>query len=138
MRTKKRIQSPLFMSILLGSGTAYLISVLGSAIVAKLIDGETIPEDSMKYAVMLLTMLSAIAATVLGLRNAENRKVWICMGIAAGYMLLLIASNIILFEGTFAGVLPSALICLGSTMCVFLLNMNHKKNNKRKWGGKYR
>jgi len=138
MKIRKPIHSSLLNSILKGSGAAFILSVLGSFLIAKFIEGETLAEDLMKYAVMVLTMLSATVGAVLGMRNVESKKVVICLGTAAGYMLLLTASNIMLFDGKMAGVLPSALVCVGSAMAVFLLNLNRKKNNKQKWKGKYR
>lgn len=102
----------------LASGT---MTLLGTLAAAKLIDMEIVAWSQAGYAVLVILLLSAWMGAMVAAGKVKRRRMAVCMGSGAVYMLMLLAVTALFFGGKYSGVGETALLILcGSMVAVFM------------------
>lgn len=122
-----------------GIGIGMLISLaitmILTAIVAGLINGEYLAESSIDIGVTVIQLLSSVVGAWAAYSLVKSRRLLVCLATGCGYYLLLLACTALFFGGQYQGIGISALVILAGDLVVGLLGLKGNKNrtvNRRK------
>ena len=115
----------------IGSGCALGASVVLTALVSVLVLNGSIKENGSAYAVFAIRALSVAIGALIGTGLAEEKLLPVIGVITAGYILILLAFGIVLFDGSFyrfgAGLMSS--IIGGAVAAIIRLKPKKSKNH---------
>lgn len=132
-RKQNTVNKPILTHILIGAITALVIGIAGASLMAALIIGERIPIESIKLGIWTILFLSSLCGTLLGIKLANTQALVIGSAISLTYLLALSAINILFFDGTFQGVIVSALVVLaGSAVSIGLTLIGNGQPRRRR------
>lgn len=136
MKKRTRTDCHIAITILWGVMTAFLFTLLLSAIGVSIIHNGKISNSMAGWISAVVWAISAFCGGMLSLKLNKEQK-WIVSGaVGVGYVLLLATVNILFFEQTFAGIGIGILSVLAGLTGAMLLNFKSKSSNKKKM--KYR
>lgn len=120
------------MGIGIGILTSFIVTLLGTALLAYLIVGEHIGEGSTGYGVMMILVISSALGAWIASAKVKHRRALVCTLNGAGYYLLLLIVTVFFFGGEFTGMGISAImVALGSL--AGMLPFAQKKGRKNKY-----
>ena len=112
------------------------LTVLLSALLAKLVDMEVITEDQIGYGSIILLLLSSGGASTAAFAKIRRRRLPVFALTGVIYLLSLLALAALFFGGQIHGVGPTALVVMSGSMVTFLLSGRGKgsggRRNKRR------
>lgn len=127
MQRSTRANRPITVTIIIGAVTAILLSMLLATIVSVIIVSGILTESQLPVIVNVIIFLSVFISTIFSGRKIERHLVITTTAIAAIYMFVLIAMNIVIFDGDFsnfgAGI---AVMVSASILSIFLLARKRK------------
>lgn len=109
-----------------------VITILGCAVLAKVIQQEWIMESSMGIAVMALMMFASILGGMVATATRKETRALSCMGAGGCYFLQLLLITAIFFEGSYTGISVTALVIFGGSAVAFLVGIRENKGRGRK------
>ena len=121
------------IGVLAGGAWAFAGTMLTSAVLAKLVDMEIIPQDKIGYGIMVLLLLCAFLGANEACRRVK-RQYLIVSAISAGfYYSMLLSVTALFFGGQYSvmGVTAVLVLC-GSLLAVFLRSGNREGRKRRK------
>ena len=119
-----------------GIGTAGALgwTLIGACLLAKLIEGETLPETAVGYGAMLILLSASFLGAVLAFRKVKAKRLQVSLLAAAVYYLCLLATTAMFFGGQYTGMGVTALVVFSGSGAAILLGMG---NGSRKRGRRY-
>ncbi len=131
VKTNKQISKP--ASIALGIAMSVGVTMLGSLVLAWFVSKETLPEENLKYAVMLVTIASSVIGGLVATARAKERKLLISVLSGVGYYIVLLACTALFFEGQYSGLgLTGLLVLLGSVIVGIFKNRGRTATGNRR------
>ena len=119
------------MTIAGGVGVGVLLSVtltvVGSAILAGIINGEIIKENGLGYGAIVILLISSIVGALAAWKCVRHRRLLVCSLTGAGYYAALLGLTGLFFGGQYHGMGVTALVVLAGTGCTMLLGLKSKK-----------
>ena len=121
------------IGVLAGGACAFAGTMLTSAVLAKLVDMEIIPQDKIGYGIKALLLLCAFLGANEACRRVK-RQYLIVSAISAGfYYSMLLSVTALFFGGQYSGMgVTAVLVLCGSLLAVFLRSGNREGRKRRK------
>lgn len=104
----------------LALGMGLLVAVGLALGCAFLIAGEMLPEQSMGYCAMASVFCGAVATAVIAVGRIKTMRLPVCVVAGAVFLIGLVLVGLVLFGRLNGGILPTAALCLGSSVVVGL------------------
>lgn len=132
-KTSRTESSSITASVAIGLLASVILTVLLAMIVAVLVLNGTLEETTVGYMCMAILLVATVVGTVLAGKKATGKYGIICISVAVGFVLVMIGSNIIFFDGVFMGFMSKiAMVLLGCGLAsVVLLKPLGKGKRKR-------
>jgi len=111
-----------------GIGAAILLTILGTLIVAWLINQETMPRTGIGYGAMVTLAISSVAGAWTAATLVKHQRLLVCMATGGVYLLTLLGLTAFCFGGQYQGVIPTALLVLGGSMAAALIGIPGQGN----------
>lgn len=128
---KKQVKQGRAMSmpggIAYGVSWAILITIIGIALLAKMIDMETVPWESVGYGIMITLMISAFIGSKVAIKKVKRRRLLVGAVAGATYFCILLMTTALFFGGNYYAVGETALLILGGCGTAVLIGENKVK-----------
>lgn len=117
----------------IGGLSGLIITLFGSAILAKLIDANVFSESSIGYGIMVILLLASFLGSLLAYGKIGRQRLLVCMTTGLIQFLLLLSMTALFFGGQYSGVGVTALLILcGSALAAFLGLRENRGGKTRK------
>lgn len=113
--------------ITMGAAVSVLITILGSIVAAYLIGRETIGENAIGYASMIILILATVTGCLVAAKKVKHQRMLVCMICGVCYFAVLLAATALVFGGQYSGVGATAVTVLGSSCAIALLGLRNGK-----------
>lgn len=118
------------VGILIGVAVAMAITIGGAMLLAYLILNESIAQDSVGYGSMGILLISAVIGVLLAAGLVKRRRVQVCSLTGAGYLLMLVIMNALIFGGHYAGLGATAVLITISVLIGIFTGLGGAKRAK--------
>lgn len=116
-----------------GALAAMITTLVGAAVMAKLIDREILAQNSTGYGVMVILLLASWLGAVTAAGKIKRQRLIICLASGAIYFGLLLAATALFFGGQYSGVGETGLLIFcGSMLGIFTGYAGKTGKNRRK------
>jgi putative membrane protein (TIGR04086 family) len=112
----------------IGVAVSYIITLLGSALMAWLIDNRTMQMEGIGYGVMAMLLLASGIGAFVAKQLVKRRPLLVCTVCSIMYFLALLATTALFFGGKYHGVGVTLALIAGGGMCVAVLGVNKNKS----------
>ena len=127
----KEMKAPMHIRVLLSSWIiAIAVLLAGTVALAALISKNVIAENASGYGIAIILLLASLSGSVAMIKAGNMNKLLAGGAVAAALWLSLLATNALIFDGTYNGVAATLLLIIGGSFAAVLLNGNHKKQSK--------
>lgn len=116
----------------IGWGCSMAVTLLGSVIVAALLDRRIMEMDSIGYGTMLILLLSSMLGATLAVKRIKKQRMMVSMLAGAAYYLTLLAVTALFFGGQYEGMAVTGLVILGGSLAAALSGLRQKRGAARK------
>lgn len=117
----------------LGAGVSVAVTLVLSAIIAKLVQMEVLRQDQIGYAVMVLLITASSLGAAIAQGKVKHQRVLVCMLSGLIYYVILICITALFFGGQYTGFGVTGLLILGGAGTTALLSGRRKgRGGKRK------
>lgn len=122
------------MNLVIGLISSMGMTLLGSALIAKLVETERMGESKIGYCVMILLIAASALGAITAGKKGEMKPAAICLISGGVYYLGLISITALFLGGKYIGLGETALLVIcGSTVALMLMTRKgrkaHRKNN---------
>lgn len=114
----------------IGVAVNVLITVIGCALIAKLIDASVLEIEAIGYGTMIILLMSSFLGALAAAGLVKRRRLLVCMTVGGLYLGLLLLINGFLFGGAVSGVGVTALLLLSGTGAAALVETREKGKRK--------
>lgn len=114
-----------------GAVTSVLITILGSAVLAKLVDGEMLQESSIGYGIMIMLIGAACLGAMVSCNKVKRQRLLVCMASGGIYFGMLLCITAMFFGGQYSGVGVTALLIFCGSFLAVLPGFREKRGGKR-------
>ncbi len=119
-------------ALVLALATGLLVTVMGAAVTAWLIQGQTVGEEAAGIGGMVTVLLAAAASAAVAVLKVPNLRLIMCLAGGGIYLLGLLCCGALLFDGVKGGVLATAAVIAAGCMLIFLVGMRGGRKAKYK------
>ena len=124
------------ISIPVGIGIGVLLCVAvtmaGAALVAYLLSTEKMAVTGIGWAAIVLLVLASFTGSVVAAGIVKVNRLPVCLGVGAGYILMLLGCTALFFGGQYQGIPAAAVSVLVGSAGAGLLGFKGKKNFTRR------
>lgn len=121
------------IGLLTGGVTALASTLALTAVLAKLMEGEILPEENIGYGVMILLLVSAFLGSAIACKRVKRRYLLTAALTGVVYVGILLSITALFFGGQYSGVGVTALLVLcGSLLAAMLFSRDGKGRKPRK------
>jgi len=121
------------VGLLTGSTAALLFTLALSAVLAKLMEGEIIPEENIGYGVMIMILASAFSGSAIACKRVKRQYLLTAGLSGVVYVLLLLSITALFFGGQYSAVgVTVLLVFCGSLLAAMLFSREGKGRKTRK------
>lgn len=125
--------SSMGVGLAMGGLCGLAITLLGSGIIAKLIDANVFSESSIGYGIMVILLLASFLGSLLAFGKIGRQRLLVCMATGLIQFLLLLSMTALFFGGQYSGVgVTALLIFCGSALAAFLGLRENRGGKTRK------
>lgn len=117
-----------------GAGVSVIITLLGTALLAKLLDGETIQWEAVGYGILIMVMLSAMLGCITAMKKIKRQNGMVCLLSGLTYWGILLAITALFFGGQYEAMGVTLLLIVGGSGCAFLLCAGQGRGGGRRKG----
>ena len=117
--------------LLTGLAVSVGITILGTAIIAKMLDTEKLREGLTGYAVMAVLLVSSFAGTLISCRKVKRQYLVVCGVSAMLYFLVLLGITALFFGGQYEAVGVSGLLVLCGSILALMTGGQGRRGGKR-------
>lgn len=114
-----------------GGLSSLAVTLIFAAILAKLIEAETLPETSIGYGVMVLLLLASFVGALVASGRIKRQRLLVCLASGLIYFLLLLSMTALFFGGQYSAVWQTALLVLCGSMLAAMMHLREKRGGKR-------
>lgn len=130
--TGKALSMP--AGLALGAAISLGITISLAILTAKLVDGGTISEEGIGYAALGILLLSSLAGAASAVQKIKRQRLLVCFASGLIYYALLLSMTALFFGGQYSGMGVTALVVLGGSGVVVLMEMGQGSGRKKsKW-----
>lgn len=122
------------MGLIYGAITATGVTLLLSAITAKLIDQRILAWENTGYAVLGILLVASWMGAAMTYAKVKRQKLIMCLASGAVYFGILLTSTALFFGGKYSGVLETGLVVFCGCMLCVLFGNGRKHTRKKKLG----
>lgn len=126
--TGKAVAMP--TGLALGTGICLLITLAGAAVLAWLVNGESLGENGIGYGAIIILGLSSVCGAWTAAGSIKRRRVQVCMLTGLLYYLVLLAMTALFFGGQYQGMVVTAVVIFIGSGTVSLLGVKGKSVRK--------
>ena len=116
------------MGVGIGCGISMILTILGAAVVAKLISAEILKETAVGYGAMMIILTATICGGAVAVNKVKKRILQVSILVGGVYFVLLMAMTALFFGGQYQGMGVTALLILGGSGVVILMAGRKKKS----------
>ena len=120
--------------IAIGCAVSLLITITGSALVAKLISDEVVNDTAIGYGAMMILLLASALGASISAAKVKRLRLQVCMLSGAAYYAALLGITALFFGGQYQGMGVTALVVLAGTGAAVLVSTKEKKTRKFRKG----
>ncbi len=124
------IAGPLGAGVAVGAVVCTGVTLVGSAVFAALISGDLISAASLGYCALATLLLASIAGAISGAGRTKEKRLYVCLLVAAVYLLMLLSVTALFFGGQYEGVGVTGLVIFAGCITVAILGANGGKKQK--------
>ena len=130
---KKLSGNSVVKNILIAIAVGLIVLLVGALIGAFLIHKELIGINSLSYVLVVILLVAALLASVMGMKGTTGKERLIAGTITAlGLWLVMIGCNLLICDSDLSGVWITLILFLASSTSGFLLFQNRGKKKKYK------
>lgn len=118
----------------IGTVTALGWTILASAVLAKLMDLERLPEDAVGYGALIILLTAGFLGAVTAYAKVKAKRLQVSLITAAAYYLSLLSMTALFFGGQYTGMGVTAMVILAGSGAFILLGL---QSGSRKKGRRY-
>lgn len=107
------------------------ITIVLSALIAKLIDGEIIAQGSIGYFVIGILLSASITGSLQAFRKIKRRRMFVCLISGMIYFCVLLSITALCFGGQYQGIGVTGLVVLCGSCCAGLMGLREKKQGRK-------
>lgn len=104
-----------------GAGVSALITLAGTAVLAKMLDAETIQWESIGYGILIMVMLAAMLGSLTAARKIKRQFGLVCLMSGFVYWGILLSITALFFGGQYEAVGVTLLLVVAGSGCAFLM-----------------
>ena len=109
--------------------TGIFLTLIGSGVIAQLINTQILMEKNIGYAVMVMLIITAYISAMVAWQKIKHRRVYTCVLSGCVYFAILMAITALFFGGQYSSVWETALLILCGSG---LATMHKQRSSKRK------
>lgn len=113
-----------------GAMVATAVTLLLSAITAKLIDQELIGWEKTGYAVLVILLIASCLGAMVTAGKVKRQKLLMCLAAGGMYYGILLAATALFFGGQYSGVIETGLLILCGSLLAAFTGSPRKKTRK--------
>lgn len=115
----------------IGAGCSLAATLILTALLAKLVESETLPVERVGYGIMVLLIVSAFAGAMVAFGRIKRQRVLVCIASGGIYFAMLLSVTALFFGGQYSGVGTTALLVLAGSGTAALLGLRQGRGAKR-------
>lgn len=115
-----------------GAGVSTLITLLGTALLAKFLDAEVIQWEAVGYGILIMVMLSAMLGSITAMKRIKRQFGIVCLLSGFAYWGILLSITALFFGGQYEAVGVTLLLIAGGSGCAFLLCAGQGRGGNRR------
>lgn len=116
----------------MGLGVCLGVTVGAAALLAKLVDSETIPWENIGYGVMVLLLLASFLGALTAYGKIKRQRLMVCLMTGGGYFAVLLAMTALFFGGQYDSVGVTFLLILAGSGTAGLLGLRQGRGEKKR------
>lgn len=113
-----------------GAGVSVLVTLLGTALLAKLLDTQTVQWEAVGYGILTMVMLAAMLGSITAMKQIRRQAGIVCMLSGFVYWGILLSITALFFGGQYEAVGVTLLLIIGGSGCAFLLHVRQAGGGK--------
>lgn len=130
---RKNVSSNLMLrGMMIGTLTCIAATLLLVAIAATLIEAETISVSAIDYCVPVILLLSAMIGSMVGVRKANQKALYVSLLVGVIYMMLLLSITALFYEGQYHGLGVTALVVASGSLISALMGRKGEGRSKKR------
>lgn len=115
------------LGIVIGGSVAYAITLVMSAVLAWLLQEETVAVDQVGYGSMVILLASSSVGAFVAQYLVKHRRLLVCIASGAVYYIMLLATTALLFGGQYQGMGVTLAVVAAGAVSVGLLVTKKKR-----------
>lgn len=115
-----------------GIGVSLGISAAAIAVLAKLVDSETLAWENIGYGIMVMLLAASFLGALTAYRKIKRQRLMICLLTGMVFFGILLSMTALFFGGRYHGVGVTFLLILAGSGCAGLLGLREGKGRGRK------
>ena len=119
-----------FKALMRSCMIAVSLLLAGTAVLALLMSRNIASESALGYGLALILLISSLSGSGVMVKVGEKNGALAGASVAVAIWLLLLATNVLLFDGTYHGVFETLLLLAGGSLAAVLLGAKNKKRSK--------
>lgn len=127
---KRNTASSLPVGIGIGLLVSLVITMIGAALTAYMVDKQIIPQDALGYGCVVTLLMSACCGALVSVKRVKRLRMQVCMISGACYYIMLLGITALFFGGQYEGMGITALVVLGGALAVAIAGMRGGKTRK--------
>ena len=130
MKKARNTASSLPVGVGIGLLVSLVLTVLGAALTAYLVDKEFIAQSNIGYGCLISLLVSACCGAYVSVKRVKRLRMQVCIASGVCYYLLLLGITALFFGGQYEGMGITALVVLGGCIAVAISGMSGGKRRK--------
>ncbi len=115
-----------------GAVISMSVTILAAAVLAKLVDMETLAWESIGYGIMVLLMLASFLGASASYFRIKRQRLIVCMMSGMVYFALLLSMTALLFGGQYEAIGVTAVLIFCGSACAGLLGLRPGREGSRR------
>lgn len=128
--TGKAMSVPIGLA--LGLGISLLITIIAAGVAAWMVLNESISEQALGYAAMVIVPLSVSIGAVAAAAAVKHQWLAMCAGVGGAYFLALIGTTALFFGGQYAGIGMTLFLTLAGVAIACAVGMKGQGKGSRR------
>ena len=119
------------VGLAIGATCSLAATLILTAILAKLVETETLPVEKIGYGIMALLMVSSFAGAMIAFGRIKRQRMLVCIVSGVIYFAMLMSVTALFFGGQYSAVGTTALLVLAGSGAAALLGLRQGRGAKR-------
>lgn len=107
------------------------LTLIGSGVVAFLVDRETMPVNGIGYGAMVILVVSALSGAMMAWKKIKRLRLQVCLLSGGIYYMMLLGMTMLFFGGQFSGMGVTALMVACGSILAILVGFSKGRGGKR-------